>query len=223
MNADFSLNFLEEKYKWAFNILADYSKLKVTPFNVTTGTHDEKIETVASDNLIYETVFDLKMPKEKVNLDDFYLFAKLAYDTEIEKDKGQKLEKIVRYTFGTNFNNYKIFNTISIGKFFERNITASNTRTDGWSIILTNKKRLINNDLTTKLDLKYHVDGDDDNMHMFKRELRLESNISIPINENLYVAPFINLFNYQMKTIKKGGNAILVGVKFSFSKLFDLN
>ena len=215
---DLAGDYFAEHFVWGNRLLMDYGKTTLKP------TNGEKVTSENADTILFTSSYTHRMWQVENFLGGFEAgpYAALSYETEFNSQKDARLKKVLRAEAGLKIFEGKYIKNLFVAGFAEDDFTYHPASEKyGWQAGLE-----INQPIREGVKAIYSGLFRD-YLHITEKrpidldyELTLEARLDVAVLKELSIAPFIQYYTAQGRTVAKRGENLFIGVSFSFSHLF---
>ena len=215
---DLEGDYFSEHFVWGNELLMDYGKTTLKPEN------DEKVTSENADKILFTSSYTYRAWKAENFLGGFEAgpFAALSYETEFNSQPGTPLKKVLRAEAGLKVFEGKYIKNLFVSGFAEDDFTYDpSSEKYGWQAGFE-----INQPIREGVKAVY-TGLFRDYCHISEKrptdldyELSLTARLDVLVYKNLAIAPFIEYYTAQGRTVADRGENLFVGVTFSFSHTF---
>jgi len=215
---DLTGDYFSQYFVWGNELLMNYGKTTLKPVN------GQKVTSENADQILFTSSYTQRLFKEEELLGGFEAgpFAALSYETEFNSQAGSRLKKVLRAEAGLKIFEGQYVKNLFISAFAEDDFTYDpSSEKYGWQTGFE-----INQPIREGVKAVY-TGLFRDYLHITRKqpidldyELSLAARLDVAVFKELSIAPFIEYYTAQGRTVAKRGENLFVGVTFSFSHLF---
>ncbi|MBO7237978.1 MAG: hypothetical protein J6U96_01645 [Elusimicrobiaceae bacterium] len=211
-------DYFAEHFVWGNELLMNYGKTTLKPEN------GEKVTSENADQILFTSSYTQRLWKAEDFLGGFEAgpYGALSYETEFNSQPGARLKKVLRAEAGLKVFEGKYIKNLFVSGFAEDDFTYNpSSEKYGWQAGFE-----INQPIREGVKAVYQGLFRD-YLHITEKrpidldyELTLEARLDVAVFKELAIAPFIQYYTAQGRTVANRGQNLFVGVTFSFSHTF---
>ncbi len=215
---DLTGDYFAEHFIWGNELLMDYGKTTLKPVN------GQKVTSENADTILFTSSYTHRLWKVEDVLGGFEAgpYGALSYQTEFNSQPGSRLKKVLRAEAGLKIFEGTYIKKLFVAGFAEDDFTYNpSSEKYGWQAGFE-----INQPIREGVKAVYSGLFRD-YLHITRKqpidldyELTLDARLDVAVLKELAIAPFIQYYTAQGRTVAKRGQNLFVGVSFSFSHLF---
>lgn len=204
------------KLRWDAGVTAEYGRLTLYP------PGGPVFRTESADRLLVESQL-LHRTWSFARNGDLGPYARMAYDTELQRDPGVPLRRLLDFETGLKLAGGRFLREAYAGAIAERDNTTSAPNTEyGLTTGLRWESRLGGSPTTVKAQASYlhFAPSRDDTPDDLLRRLEASLRLGVPLPGEFHLAPFVKFFLFEGKVIHRTGYNLQTGVSLQFSRLW---
>lgn len=211
-------NYFAKNYVWGNELLLDYGKTTLKPYDEETTTNE------TADNILFTSSYTQRLWNVQNFLGGFEAgpFGSLTYQTEFNSQGDSPLKKVLRAALGVKIYEGKYIKNFHVAAFAEDDLTYDpSSEKYGWETAIEIQQPLregvkaVYSGMFRNYLHETHPEATD-----IDYEAGLDARLDVAVLKELSVAPFISFYTAQARAFGKRGQNLYVGVSLSFSHTF---